>query len=87
MPDKNTTTFKRVQAGQYATADGRYLIEQQEIERECDCLACQSGGMCAHGGVATDWFWHIWDVAENDYAEGTHFSSFDTLREAKEWFS
>lgn len=79
--------FKKIQAGQYQTEDGRYLIEQQEYERECDCLACQVGGDCPHGGVAVDWFWHIWDNERNDYAKSTDFSTFLTLREAKEWFA
>lgn len=78
-------TLHRVQAGQYATPDGRYLVEQESYERECDCTACQVGNPCPRGGVATDWFWHIWDTTTKDYAEGTHFSSFETLREAKEW--
>lgn len=80
-------SFRRIQAGKYATADGRYLVEQEPYERECDCLACQSGGVCPRGGTATDWFWHIWDTETNDYAGGTHFASFETLREAKEWFA
>lgn len=85
MPDKPTTRFKRVQAGQYATGNGLFLIEQQHYERECDCLACQSGSPdCPHDGVAVDWFWHVWDVAEDNYATETRF---DTLREAKEWFA
>lgn len=74
----------KVQAGQYATPDGRYLVEQQEYERECECAACSSDSGNPCPGRAVDWFWHIWDVEQDDYLEGTHFSSFETLREARE---
>jgi hypothetical protein len=79
--------LRKINAGRYVTLDGRYEIDQQPYERECDCVACQVGGICAHGGTATDWFWIIWDTETDDYADGTHLSSFDTLREAKEWLA
>jgi hypothetical protein len=78
---------KRVGAGQYATPDGRYLIEHEALERECECLSCQAGLACRNDGVALHWFWHVWDVERGDYAEGTDFSSFATLREAKAWLA
>jgi hypothetical protein len=78
---------RKIQAGQYESEDGRYTVDQQSYERECDCLACQTGGFCPHDGVALDWYWCIWDNERNDYAEGTHLSTFETLREAKEWLA
>lgn len=82
--------LRKIQAGQYATLDGRYLIEQQPYERECECAVCQGGwgekhlGRCPSGGWAIDWYWHIWDTETNDYMEGTMLSSFKTFREACE---
>jgi hypothetical protein len=82
-----SVNFRKIQAGTYATEDGRFQIEQQPYQRECDCLACQVGGECPRNGWAIDWFWIIWDNDERDYANGTDASSFLTLREAKEWFA
>ncbi len=80
-----TVPLRKIAAGKYATLDGRYLIDQQPYERECDCSSCQGDGCaCPNGGWATDWFWCIWDVDRDDYMEGTDFSSFTTLREARE---
>jgi hypothetical protein len=77
--------LRKIAPGKYATLDGRFLIDQQPYERECECVICQGGwGTCRGGGWATDWFWCIWDVERDDYMEGTHFSSFATLREARE---
>lgn len=76
--------LRKIQAGQYATPDGRYLVEQQPYQRECDCVVCQGGfGQCRGGGWVVDWYWIIWDVERNDYMDGTDLSTFETLRDAR----
>lgn len=75
----------KIQAGQYQTEDGRYNLEQQPYERECECISCTGAGICPYGGIATDWFWIVWDNTIDDYAGNTGPCQFDTLREAKEY--
>lgn len=77
--------LRKIQAGKYETPDGRYVVDQQPYQRECDCVVCQGGfGSCRGGGWAIDWYWVIWDVAEDDYMDGTDATSFLTLRDARE---
>lgn len=77
--------MRKREKGVYVSEDGRYTADRQPYERECECLACQVGGACPSGGIATDWFWTLWDEVTGDYPPGVSFCSFDTLREVKEY--
>lgn len=73
--------------GQYGSPSGRYLVEHDEsMENECECIHCQDGRQhdCRSPipGQRIDRGWHVWDDVAGDYARGSGYQSFDTLKEA-----
>ncbi len=77
-------------AGTYATLDGRFLIERQDGETQCEHPLCEQlherfmswGDLPGHSVLYVSW--HVWDNERNDYAS-TDSGHFDTKREAVAW--
>lgn len=74
-----SVTLVSEQGGQWATSDGRYRIERDSNERECECATCQAGYT---DETATYYAWIVWDVALGDYAAGTDQMEFERFGDA-----
>jgi hypothetical protein len=78
--------------GRYLTEDGRFLIDSDLYETECEHPMCErlhqaqinSPGDRAfrHSIYITEWA--VWDVAQDDYATGMP-ENFPTKRQAVAW--
>lgn len=69
--------------GTYRTRDGLFTVKPISRQRECECLACDSGNPCPNDGVSTDKLWEV-TMTSNGSAAAPPFT---TLRAAKEWLS
>jgi hypothetical protein len=89
--------LRRLGAGQYVTLDGRYQIERQDGQTECEHPLCDvlherfHSSVGAHGGGGWVHYvsyvaWHVWDNEINDYLGNSNIE-VDTKREAHRYLT
>ena len=77
----------RNEAGNWLTPSGRYSVEfEVSYANECECIHCLDSRTedcrSAFPGSRADKGWHVWDAQTDDYAKGTGYHSFDTMKDA-----
>lgn len=76
--------------GNWLTPSGRYSVEfDVNYENECECIHCLDSRVAdcrsAYPGQAAQKGWHVWDEHRGDYAKGSGYQTFDTMRAAAEF--
>lgn len=82
--------LRRIAAGQYQTLDGRYNIERQDGQTECEHPLCDPLHQKYHARNDVHWItysaWHVWDNERDEYAF-TGLSEYETKRAAHQALS